>query len=264
MRPLLLIMGLLAFPAKGQSIGGKIRSLSLTENIVSAAIDRPGDFYAVTSAGHIQRFEGGTGRLSLLYKAPSVPTLFDPRDGARLFLYYRDAQEYQYVTPSFEPLASDRVDPAFAIQPWLICPSGEYNLWILDSADQSLKKVNVRESHVELEVYVDSTLIGHVSHFTTMREYQNFVFLLDPAQGILIFNSLGKHLKTVPARGIQHFNFLGEELYFLDNGQIAFFNLFTAETRRLQVKSGYSGVLLTDERMMLFTPRQIDIFSFRP
>lgn len=241
----------------------KIKTLTLSDTIVSAAIDRPGDFYALTSSGQIQRFNRD-GKLTLLYKAEKQPTLFDPRDGARLFVYHRGDQHYEFLNPSFELIASYKIDAAFAIQPWLICPSGEHKLWILDKVDNSLKKIDVKASEVEVEVVVDSTLIRDAEAFKTMREYQNFVFLLDPSMGIYIFNSLGRHLRTIAAPGIRSFNFLGEELYYLNAGKLEFFNLFSTETRQMKIDPQYTDALLTDERMILFTRGKIDIWPFRP
>lgn len=247
----------------GSGIGEKIKTLALSDTVVGAAIDRPGDFYAVTASGQIQRFNG-EGELTLLYKAERKPTLFDPRDGARLFVYYREDQLYEYLSPSFRPIASYKIDPSFAIQPWLICPSGEQKLWILDKADNTLKKIDVRASVVEVEVQVDSAVIGDAADFKTMREYQNFAFLLNPSRGIFIFNSLGKHLRTIDIPHIESFNFLGEEMYYLRGATLEFFNLFSAETRKMPIEPGYTDALLTDERIMLFTPERIDIFAFRP
>lgn len=249
--------------AQGFKREKKITSLDLSDTIAAVAIDRPGDIYVVTTSGQIQRFDKD-GKLTLLYKAEAKPTLFDPRDGSRLFAYYREKQRYDYLNPSFQATASYKIDPAFAIQPWLICPSGEHKLWVLDEADQSLKKIDVKASEVEVEVVVDSTLIESANAFKTMREYQNFVFLLEPARGIFIFNSLGKHIRTVSAPGIESFNFLGEELYFLRGDTVEFFNLFTARSRQMNIEPKYRHILLTDERMILFTAQGMDIFAFRP
>ena len=241
----------------------KIKTLTLSDTIAYGAVDRAADFYAITINGQIQRFDKD-GKLSVLYKSEETPTLFDPRDGARLFAYFRTDQRYLYFSPSFNVTGSFQIDPAFAIQPWLICPSGDHKLWMLDQADNSLKKINVRDSLVEIEVRVDSTVIGPAQTFSVMREYQNFVFLLSPTKGLSIFNSLGRHLRNIDAAGIGCFNFLGEELYYLHEGKVKFFNLFTTETREMPLPSGYSEVLLTDERIILFTPVTIDIFGFRP
>lgn len=243
--------------------GDTIKTVTLSDTIMQAAIDRVGDFYAVTSSRQIQRFDKD-GKLTLSYQAEEIPAVFDPRDGARLFVYYRADQHYEFLTPSFQPIVSYKVDPAFAIQPWLICPSGEYKLWILDKADHSLKKIDVKAAEVEIEVVIDPALIQNTQAFTSMREYQNFVFLLDPSEGIHIFNSLGKHIKTIAAPGVRSFNFLGEEMYYLRRGTLEFFNLFSAESRQLEVDPKYTDALLTDERMILFTPEKIDIYPFRP
>jgi hypothetical protein len=255
-----LLSCLLSITATAQN---KIRSVTLSDTVLSAAVDRPGDFYLVTKSGQIQRFDKD-GKLIVLYKTEAAPTLFDPRDGARLFAYYRHDQRYEYLSPSFQVSASYKIDPSFAIHPWLMCPSGDHKLWILDKADNSLKKINVRESEVELEVMVDSAVIQNTEMFTAMREYQSFVFLLDPSKGIAIFNNLGKYLRTIEVPGVQSFNFLGEELYYLRGQKVELFNLFSAETRQLDLPSHPSHVLLTDERMILVTPLRIDIFSFRP
>lgn len=241
----------------------KITSVTLSDTIVDAAVDRPGDFYVITQSGQLQRFDKD-GKLTLLYKAKEIPTVFDPRDGARLFAYYRSDQHYDYLNPSFKVTASYKIDPSFAIQPWLLCPSGDHKLWLLDNADHTLKKINVRESEVEVEVVVDSALTGSPEAFKTMREYQNFVFLLNPKKGLYIFNGLGIYLRTVGGPGIRSFNFLGEELYYLKNRKVHFFNLFTADEREIDVDPVYTDIILTDERMILFTPGRIDICSFRP
>jgi hypothetical protein len=251
---------LAALPSLAQQ---KIRTIETVDTIVFATVDRAGDVYLVLKNGQIQKFDKD-GKLLIAYRHQGVPTLFDPRDGARLFAYYRTPQQYDYYNPSFETTASFRIDPAFAIDPWLICPSGDHKLWLLDAADHSLKKLNARHTEVEVEVTIDSTLIGDATTFTTMRDYQGFVFLLNPEKGIYIFNSLGKHIRTIPEKGIHHFNFLGEELYFLRRGQLLFFNLFSAESRQVRLESSGNMVVLTDERMFVADHRKLDIFEFRP
>lgn len=241
----------------------KIKTLELSDTIISAAVDRPGDFYFVTKDGQIQKF-GKDGKLLVVYKHKGAPTLFDPRDGARLFAYYRDHQEYAYYNPSFEITASFRIDPAFAIDPWLICPSGDHKLWVLDVADHSLKKLNAKQTEVEVEMIIDSTLIQDARAFTTVREYQGFVFLLNPSKGIYIFNSLGKHIKTIEEKGVCHFNFIGEELYFLNKGKIQFLNLFTAERRETNLEKPAEILMITDERMVVIQKNTIQILEYKP
>lgn len=241
----------------------KIKTLEISDTIIYSAVDRPGDIYMVTKDGQIQKFDKD-GKLIVVYRHHGAPTLFDPRDGARLFAYYRNKQQYDYYNPSFDAVVSYRIDSAFAIEPWLIAPSGEKKLWLLDNADHSLKKVNPVDSEVEVEVIIDASLIEDATAFTALREYQNFVFALNPKRGIFVFNSLGKHIKIIPAKSISSFNFLGEELYFLAGDVVNFTDLFTAESRQLKLESKPRSILLTDERMVLVFAKSFEIFEFKP
>jgi hypothetical protein len=257
---LLILIALLPFFASGQV---KIKTVEISDTIVYSAVDRPGDIYIVTKEGQIQKFDKD-GKLIVVYKHHGPPTLFDPRDGAKLFAYYRDKQQYDYHNPSFDFVASYRIDSAFAIEPWLIAPSGEKKLWVLDNADHSLKKINPVDVQVEVEVIIAASLIEDATAFTAIREYQNFVFLLNPKRGIFVFNSLGKHIKIIPAKEISSFNFLGEELYYLEGDAVNFTDLFTAESRQMKLESKPRSIILTDERMVLVFPKFFEIFEFKP
>jgi hypothetical protein len=213
----------------------KIKTLEVSDTILTAQVDRPGELYIITRNGQFQKFDED-GKLLVLFKNETAPTLFDPRDGSRLFAYYRPIQHFDYLSPAFQIVSSFRIDSAFAIQPWLMCTSGDNKLWVLDVADNSLKKLNPKEQEVEIEVVIDSTLINDAKQFTGIREYQNFVFLLHPQKGIFIFNSLGIHVRTIEVKHLHAFHFIGEELYYVKGSTIKLFDLFTAETRELSLE----------------------------
>ena len=71
----------------------KLTTRSVNESIVYATVDRPGDLYIVTSSGQIQKFDKD-GKVASVYKNNPSPTLFDPRDGSRLFAYFRSDQHF--------------------------------------------------------------------------------------------------------------------------------------------------------------------------
>lgn len=246
---------------QGQAV---IKTIDLDDEIIMATVDRPGDFYLITRDGRIQKFDKD-GSLVAVREGDSAPTVFEPRDGARLFAYYRDAQRCDYFNPSLEVVASHPVDPAFAITPWLVCTSGDHNLWLLDRADNGLRKLNATHTEVEVDVVIDSALIGDASRITMLRDYQGFVFALDPGKGIFVFNRFGKYLRTIGAPGIQNFNFLGQDLYYLQDGRIRMFDLFTAEGRELP-STPIDGidVILTDKRMLIVHRESVEIRPFSP
>ncbi len=239
----------------------KIKSVTVSDEIIFATVDRPGDLYIMTKSGQIQKFDKD-GKLLSVYKNDPAPTLFDPRDGARLFAYYHNDQHYSFLNPAFDVTRSHTVDPSIAIDPLLVCVSGDYNFWILDGSDISLKRVNGSTGVIDVDIKIDN--VATAAAFIYMREYQGFLFLSHKEKGLLVFNSLGKWLKTIELPAQANFNFLGEELYYPDKDVIKFFNLFTAEKRDIPMKQSGRFVLLTDERQYFIQPTTIDFFETNP
>jgi hypothetical protein len=233
----------------------KIKSLTYKESITAVAIDRSGDVYLTFDNGQIHKLDhNGTFQ----NKLTTTPTLFEPHDGVRMFAYNRAGNNYTYLSPSLTPIASFQIDSSYAIEPWLVCSSGESNFWIIDSADKSLKKINTKSSQVEIETKLDTLTISDISF---MREYQGFLFILYKQSDILIYNSIGKFLKAIKGKERHYFNFIGEELYFLENNKLKFFDLFSTETREINLPQPCTFVLITDERLLLIKDKTIDFLK---
>ena len=232
----------------------RLKSVSLDQEVTSASIDRPGDLYVTLRDGKVARIDAD-GTLQIISSVVS-PTLFDPRDGSRLFAYYREQHRYAYLSTQQE-MSSHPLDSAFAIDPWLVCPSGDYNVWIADAADNTLKKVNTTTSRVDAEVEFRSD----VSAIAFMREYQGFLFVLHPTRGIVVFSGMGKELRTIGKGKTGWFNFLGEELYYPEDGQLTFFNLFNTETRTMKLPKKAALSLVTDTRVYSVNNGTVEIFA---
>src|SRR5688572_12943035 len=125
----------------------KIKTLEVSDTIRQAYVDRPGDVYVFTNSGHLQRFDKDGRLLNLYRKGPSL-TAFDPRDGSRLFAFYRKNPHYDFLNPGFDVVTSYKIDSAFAIEPWLVCTSGEHAIWVLDASDWSFKKIDMSTGNV--------------------------------------------------------------------------------------------------------------------
>lgn len=241
-------------PSSGQP---RAKAITLDQEVTTVAIDRPGDLYASQGNGKVVRIDSD-GSVSSIDHLVRAPTLFDPRDGSRLFAYYRDEQRYAYLSMTRE-MSSHAVDSAFAIQPWLVCPSGDYNVWIADAADNTIRKINNITARIDAEIKFSSI----VSDITYMREYQGFLFVLQPSRGIVIYSGMGRELRTLgnasDAKKLLWFNFLGEELYYPDNDRLVFFNLFTTETHTVKRSPSAAFTLLTDTRRYTVTGRRIEV-----
>jgi len=262
--------------------GEKIKTIKTTTEIIQATVDRAGDFYVILSTGEIRKYDK-QGEFLSSFRHNGVPALFDPTNPAKLFVYYKDTQEYAWLSPNLEASAFLKIDPSFAIEPALLCPSGERDLWILDAADFSMKKIIFkridrevnrlqqktsagiqRDTVIANEFIVKSEAITSAHSLTSIREYQNVLFLFDKKQGIGIYNAFGKQIRFIGVKNLKGYNFLGEELYFIEDKKIKFLDMFTGDKRELVLKNTADFVVLTDERMVLIKNDQIDLYEFQP
>lgn len=248
---LVVLMTQIAIPLAGQH---RIKSVSLEQGVTQVAVDRPGDVYLTLRNGKLMRVDAD-GTVTPVYSITKAPTLFDPRDGSRLFAYQREEQSYAFFSIS-QSVTAQPVDSAFAIAPWLVCSSGDHNLWVADAADNTLRKINPSASAVVAEINFGSD----VGAITFMREYQGFLFVLHPTRGIVIFSSMGRELRTVAKPGTPYFNFLGEELYYPENDHLVFFNLFNAETRSMKLPRQATFTLITDARIFFVSGNTVEIY----
>jgi hypothetical protein len=241
----------------------KIASTAVNDNVASASVDRVGELYVSTNSGQILKLNIN-GELLAVYKNGIQPSLFEPRDGSRLFAFFRKDRRIDYLNPSFEVSHSYLIDSAFVIEPWLACSSGDYNVWVLDAADQSFKKINPRTSTIEVESSFPKELAPDFTKITLIREYQGFLFFLDIEKGIHIFNGFGKWIKTFPVQHLTYFNFIGEELYFPKQDGLVFYNLFSGEQREMPISKPFLMALVTDERLFVIQSKSVDFFEFKP
>ena len=249
---LLLIVALL--PTSAQRT---LNVVKLDSEPVAVSIDRPGDLYLVLRDGRVVRVDA-EGATQPIDAANPSPTLFDPRDGARLFAYYRASQQYSYFGASAD-VQWHPVDSAFAIEPWLVCPSGDYNLWIADRADNTLRKVSTATARIDAEI----PFADNIELIRSMREYQGFLFVHHKTRGLLVYSAMGRLLRTFGDGTIPYFNFLGEELYYPQSDKLTFINLFNLEKRTVASPRPTSMVLFTDARQYIVGGNVVEIMAAR-
>jgi len=241
----------------------KLKSFKADNDITATAIDRAGDFYLVFRTGEIQKMDKNGLKIATFKGTPNL-TSFDPTNAIRLLAFYQQDKQYAWLSPSLENPGFQAIDDSWAIDPVLMCPSGDHHLWILDAADWSLKKVNPSTAQILTDFVISKEIPK--PEIARMREYLNFVFLLDVERGFFIFNAMGKLIHKVEASDISNFNFLGEELYYQQDNTIHFFDLYTAEKRSITLPpNDYHWVILSDERMFTVQEEnEVEIFEYKP
>lgn len=234
----------------------KIASIEIGD-FQSASVDRPGDLYLFQKKSVRKISQRGKSQEEI--SLDDSPTVFEPRDGARMFQYSAKNQLCSFFSAGTKQ--EFKIEAHYAVEPVLVCSSGDHQLWVLDKSDWSVKRVNPAKATVVSEARIDQKQFAAAPEFLEMREYQNFLFLIERTTGILIFNSLGIQIKKIEAPGINYINFLGEELYYKQNDQLILYDLFDTTTRTMPVDPACRYALVTDTRTYLVYPKRVDILE---
>ncbi|MBX2947217.1 MAG: hypothetical protein KF725_15410 [Cyclobacteriaceae bacterium] len=241
--------------------GQQRATVQLKGEVTGASVDRPGDLYIQFADGTIQKYDGN-GKLLQEVK-PKVPlTVFEPRDGSRAFSYERPGQWYSFAW--FGSFNQVKIADEFAIEPWLVCSSGDNNLWVVDAADLSIKKINTGKGSIDVEVLLSRDVHKRKEDLISIREYQNFLFIHNKNTGIEIFNALGKQLRVIPGKDILYFNFLGEELYYVQNNKLIFYDLFDRTIRENTLNNAMLFFIATDEYEYHIYNKKVEIYPAKP
>lgn len=235
----------------------KIASVDV-RNVACAYVDRPGDLYILHTDGHISKFDTlGKPVENLTFE--QAPTLFEPRDGARMFVYVEGDRLARFFSPETKQEIS--IQDHFAVEPIFAASSGDNLIWIVDKADWSIKRLDPRNPKMIAEALIDRTQFKGDPQIVTIREYQNFLFVLESNTGILVFNGIGKQIKKIAAPGITYFNFLGRELYYKKDDNLIFYDLFDGSTREEAVDKESRYTLLTDTRKYVVYANRIEVLG---
>lgn len=235
----------------------RITSIDI-KDVASAYVDRPGDLYILHTDNKVSKFDTlGMPVADMGFE--KKPTVFDPRDGARMFIYFADVKQGAFF--STETSQGFFIYDYFAMEPMLATSCGDNHVWIIDRGDWSVKKLDPKASKIVAEASIDKAQFPGEPDIVSIREYQNFLFVLDKTAGILIFNAIGKQIKKIDGGDIPYFNFLGEELYYKKGDKLIFYDLFDGTTREEGVDPKCLYTLLTDARKYVVYSDRIDVFQ---
>jgi hypothetical protein len=263
MRKLILLSFLfIPFIASSQTDLKKVKEWK-TKNVTQITEDRLGNFFLVLKDGKIKKYDPN-GKV-LATGSEKMLTLIEPWYQPSIFMYVRNKQKYIVTGRNFENRQEFEIEPALAIEPYLVCPTHDNKLWILDHADLSLKKVNRYTNEVIHEFQIDSTILSSNNDFIYLREYLNLIFLLDKNSGILILNHLGNVIDKIEIPQLKGFYFYGEDLYYLHENKLKFINILNEKQREVQLPINTQQAILTDERIItLDSNGKATLYTYSP
>ncbi len=262
MNTVFLIFTLLFFTREADKKLQLIREIKINTPS-KASIDRAGNIYVVDNTDQLYRFDP-IGEFQLDYSPPKPAeiTLMEAWQGLRIFLFFRDLQEYSFLN---RYLANQQGNYSFINIGFveMAAPSYDNNIWLIDQVDFSMKKYDIFKQETLSTTPFDLLLNPEQYEITFIKEYQNKVYVGDRNSGILLFDNFGNFIRKYSQPGLNSFNFYKDIIYFIDNGKIILINLYNDDHQEITLpKEGpYHHVLIFEERYYLFTDSSMQIYK---
>jgi hypothetical protein len=235
---------------------------------LAVSVNAQGNLFAGDHRGTVRMYDTA-GVLVNSYSPQRVAevTSLGTGQGLRVFCFYRDLQEFtlldRFLTPLpgyARPVPLNLPDGGFAR---LATPSPDGQLWVFDDTDFSLKKYNLLTRQITIHVPLELVLDKHDYQFTSIREYQNILFLHDARNGVLLFDNAGNFRKRISQFSSGVVELYRDELFFVQDNRIFFLNLYDEKVRSVSLPDGIKPLYVTvvPDKVFLLTGKELIICS---
>jgi hypothetical protein len=152
-------------------------------------------------------------------------TEVDANDPMKVLVFYKDFPEVVLLdnTLSVNGSPFSPSDVGYPLST-LACTSHDDGVWLYDAQNFQLIRVDVN-LNVTVKTGNFAQTLGINLNPDYMIEYDNYLYLNDSAQGILVFDSYGTYYKTIPLTGLRTFQVRGNDLFYIAQNRIHTFHL---------------------------------------
>lgn len=236
-----------------------------------ATIDGAASFFTTDNQSNIYAVKGDelvkydkTGRLLYKYSNKNLGDIsfVDASNMLKILVFYKEFSQIVFLdntlSLSGEPVAFDKL--GFQ-QVQLVCSSNNSNIWIYDQQNSGL--VQLSQNYEKLQ---QTANLGQVLNISLqpdyLMEYDNKVYLDNPATGILIFDVYGTYYKTIPVRNASRFQPIGDWVYYMDGKTAKAYNIKTTEEHRFEMPlSDFSSFRLEMGYLVIQTESGISVYT---
>ena len=187
----------------------------------------------------------------------------DCTDPLKLVLFYPDFARILTLNNKLALESTVELRSLGFVDPRLISRSSNLGYWVYDVGTFQLKKIDP-----SLQVVYESgdlqQLTGTSLRPTALIEADNFVYLNDPENGILVFDVFGVYYKTLPVRQAQSLQVREQNLFYVrNNGCFNYDQKRMEETEiRLPAHDSLLVARIEQNRLYLLSTKSLSIYAY--
>jgi len=192
----------------------------------------------------------------------------DTQDPFKILLFYQPFAQVEFLDQTLS-LTSSRIDLnqlGLGLAS-LVCTSYQGAIWVYNPVDFELLRIDQQLEVAERTGnLLQSTGLALDPNF--MVERDNFLYLNDPAAGILIFDKYGSYYKTVPVKGLTSFQVFNNKIIFTRGDEVGIYDvklneLSTTTLPQGEYRSAAVVMSLDPERLYMLLDDALVFYEIR-
>ena len=226
--------------------------------------DNLGNFYLIRNDVLEKYDPKGTLLKTYSNKTFGKIDLVDANNPMKVLLFYRNFSQLVFLDNTLslngEPVSIEQLNIA---QSPLISSSYNNGIWVYDPQNFELHRFDLNLARTHSSGNISQTIASAITP-TLLTEYNNKVYLNDPAMGILIFDIYGTYSKTIPLKNISSFQVNGDNIVYIERKKIMSFNTLTlAQDSILLPDTGAIALRIEKDKLFLMNKEQIKIYQVK-
>ena len=223
--------------------------------------DNIGNIYAV-SASEIKKLDFD-GKVIMKNSALAFGDIssIDASNALKMLLFFKDLSQASYLDNQLST-RGDRLqlDMLGYSQTTAVCRSYNDGLWVYDQTTFELTRLD-GQLNPSAQSGSLTQILDFVPNPNYMREYNNWVYVNDPEQGVLVFDWYGSYTKRIPVLGLKKFVIRADKLFYIKEGVLESYDLKKTEFAQIQLDGlEYIDFSLYDDKLLLITQNQLFIY----
>ena len=253
-------MMLLSFVASAQETHLELLSTeSVKANFIET--DNIGNVYTIKDFVITKRDASGKEVMKNSALAFGNISSLDATNALKMVLFFKDLSQVIYLDNQLSA-RGERVELDFMgySQTTAICRSYNDGIWLYDQTTFELTRLDEQLKPSAQSGNLNQ-ILGFVPNPNYIREYNNWVYVNDPEQGVLVFDWYGSYTKTIPIKGLKKFVIRADKLFFMTEGKLESYDLKTAQFAEIKLnESNLVDFTLYDDKLLLITQNQLLVY----
>lgn len=236
-----------------------------------ATIDTEADFFTTDNQSNVYVVKADelikynkAGILLYKYSNKSLGNIdfIDASNMLQLLVFYKNFSQVAFLDNTLslngEPVSLDNI--GFQ-QAQLVCTSHNGGLWLYNQ--QNMELVLLDQTLEKKQATGNLSLLLNIDlHPNYLLEYNNKVYLNNPATGILMFDIYGTYYKTIPVKDLNYFEPIGDWVYFISDKKVKAYNTKTTDEIQFETPvAEFKNFRLEMGDLILQTAKSISIYN---